>query len=42
MVGKFTTSDDTAAKMAVPMRFIGGRDNGIVPAELYNNASVKA
>lgn len=34
--GKFTTGDDTAAKIAVHMRFIGGRDNGIVPAELYN------
>lgn len=43
--GKFTTSDDSATKIAVPMRFIGGRDNGIVPAELYHqkeNASTKA
>lgn len=34
--GNFTTKDDTAAKIAVHMRFIGGRDNGIAPAELYN------
>lgn len=43
--GKFTTSDDSATKIAVPMRFIGGRDNSIVPAELYHqkeNTSTKA
>lgn len=34
--GKFTTKDDTAAKLAVHMRFIGGRDSGIAPAEIYN------
>lgn len=34
--GKLTTGEDTAAKIALHARFIGGRDNGIAPVELYN------
>lgn len=34
--GKLTTKEDTAAKIAIHARFIGGRDNGVAPVELYN------
>lgn len=35
--GCFTTSGDTAAKIAVKARFLGGKDSGrIAPLELYN------
>ncbi len=34
--GKLTTKEDTAAKLAIHARFIGGRDNGVAPVELYS------
>lgn len=34
--GKLTTKEDTAAKIALHARFLGGRDNGTAPVELYN------